>query len=135
MKPKPKLKLAMDKIGKYTAANRLALNHDKGIIMLVTKDKTLKDKFEIKLGGKKVVHRKSVKILGNLITDDLTWDEHVRKELIPSLQNRARTLKLIGKFMDPRFRAQYAQAIFKSKILFGAESWGGTSKTLLKKVQ
>ena len=55
--------------------------------------------------------------------------------MIPSLQNRARTLRLIGKYIQPNFRAQYAQAIFKSKILFAAESWGGASRTLIKKVQ
>ena len=41
----------------------------------------------------------------------------------------------MGKYMEPKFRAQYAQAIFKSKILFAAESWGGASRSLIKKVQ
>ena len=125
----------MEEVGEYMAANKLALNQDKSTIMLVTKNVKMKDEFKIQLGGKIVRHSKSVKILSNVVSDDLTWDRHVKNELIPSLQNRARTLRLIQKYMDPKYRALYAQSIFKSKILFGAESWRGASKTLLNKVQ
>ena len=93
--------------------------------MIVTKKKDLRENFQINLGGKLIKHCDNVKILGNVLSHDLTWNHHIRTELIPALSNRARTLKLIGKYMDPKFRAIYAQAIFKSKILFRAEMWGG----------
>ena len=42
----------------------------------------------------------------------------------------------MSKYLDRGFRAQYANAIFKSKLLFGIESWGGgVSQTLIKKLQ
>ena len=126
---------AMEKVAVYTNSNRLQLNQDKSLIMVVSKNEKLKTDFEIELGGKVVKHKTSIKILGNIVSDDLSWNQHVKSELIPSLQNRARTLRIIGKFMDPKFRALYGQAIFKSKMIFGAESWGGAQQTLLTKVQ
>ena len=57
------------------------------------------------------------------------------KEIIPSLQNRARTLKIVGKYLSPKFRTIYAQSTFKSKIIFGAKSWGGSKKSLIDKIQ
>ena len=122
---KEKIKKAMEKISEYTSANKLALNQEKSTIMIVTKNKNLRENFEIELGGKKVKHTKNIRILGNYLSDDLTWDHHVRSQLLPALQNRARTLRIVGKYMDMKFKKIYAQAIFKSKILFGAETWGG----------
>ena len=40
------------------------------------------------------------------------------------------------KYLDRGFRALYANAIFKSKLLFGIESWGGgVGASLLNKLQ
>ena len=58
---------AMDKISQYTAANQLALNKEKSAILIVWKNKKLKKNFEIKLGGKIIRNRDSLKILGNII--------------------------------------------------------------------
>ena len=58
-----------------------------------------------------------------------------RTEVIPQLANCARTLKYTAKFMDPKFQKVYTTAIFKGKLLFAAEAWGGASKSLLSKVQ
>ena len=132
---KDKIEEAMKKITEYTLANKLALNQEKSLIMIVTKKAQLREHFEIQLGNKMIKHQKNVRILGNIMSEDLTWDHHIQKELIPALKNRARTLKLIGRYMAPKFRAIYAQAIFKSKILFGAESWGGSKVSLINQIQ
>ena len=130
-----KINQVMEKVATYTQANKLALNQDKTLIMLVTKNKDLRKNFQIELGGKRITHQKNVKILGNIFSEDLSWDNMIQKELIPSLKNRARTLKLVGKYMSSKFKKIYAQSTFKSKIIFGSESWGGSRKTLIEKIQ
>ena len=37
--------------------------------------------------------------------------------------------------MDPHFQKTYATAIFKGKLIFAAEAWGGASQSLVTKVQ
>ena len=74
-------------------------------------------------------------VLGNTFSDDLLWDNHVKKVLIPSLKNRLRTLKSVSKYLRKGFRAQYCNAIFRAKLMFGIETWGGASSTLISQIQ
>ena len=125
----------MDKISDYTNTNRLQLNSDKSQIMIVTKDRKLRENFNIVLENKTVRHQRKVRILGNVIDEDLSWDKQMTSILIPQLANRVRTLKLTAKYLDRKFRRQYTTGVFRSKLLFGIESWGGCSKGLITKVQ
>ena len=59
------------------SANKLALNVDKTKVMLITKKKHIKNEFEIKLAGKTIKHSTELKILGNTMSDELTWDRHI----------------------------------------------------------
>ena len=135
----PNLKAAiyktMDKISDYTNANRLQLNKDKTQILIVSKNKTEYKNFSIKLDNKEVKNKTKVKILGNTMDQDLTWEDQLNKNLIPNLINRIRTLKLMAKYMNPHFRRQYTNAIFRSKMLFGIETWGGCLKGTISKIQ
>ena len=46
-----------------------------------------------------------------------------------------RTLRIVSKYLDPKFCIIYANLIFKSKLLFGIETWGGAPKGLISNVQ
>ena len=107
----------MDQVTEYMTSNKLSLNQDKTAIMIVTKNKTLRKNFEITLKGKKVVHSNSVKILGSVLDQNLSWDKYVESELIPQLANRVKTLSLVGKYMDPKFRKDYCSAIEENYFL------------------
>ena len=74
-------------------------------------------------------------ILGNLLSDQLTWDANVSTILIPALKNQLRTLKLVNRYLGPGFKAIYTNAVFRSRIMFGLETWGGAAKTLRSKIQ
>ena len=62
------------------------------------------------LKSKKIVkcqlvgNQPALKIHGNIITPDLLWDSHVHQIVIPSLANRAHTLKAVAPFMNENFR-------------------------------
>ena len=125
----------MDKVTDYMNANLLIINPDKSKIMVISNNQKTKANFEFQIGQKTLKHQNSLKILGNIVTEDLSWDRHVQKIVIPELANRARTLKLTASFMDPKFRKVYATALFKGKLNFAIEAWGGVAKTLVNKVQ
>ena len=132
------VQIAMSKIKNYMDSNLLALNGDKTKILLVTKNQATKDDFKIEIQGKTIKHSRSVKILGNTLDENLTWDEHITKELIPSLKNRLRTLRLTTKYMGPSFKKIYTNSIFRGKLMYGIENWGGTNQsniTIIQKLQ
>ena len=119
----------------YMNANLLALNPDKSKIMVISNNPDTKKNFEVLIGDKVLKHQTSLKVLGNIINEDLTWDCHVESIVIPELANRARTLKYTATFMNPHFKRIYSTAIFKGKRNFAVKAWGGVNQTLLTKVQ
>ena len=82
----------METVSRYTDANKLCLNQDKTNIMIQTKDKKKESEFKISLGGKVLKSKTEVKILGNTLSSNLTWDRQVSNILIPALKNRIRSL-------------------------------------------
>ena len=117
------------------ANNKLSLNPDKSQVMLWTEDDRERQDFQIILEGNTIRHQKEIKILGNTISDSLTWDSHIAKNLIPSLRNRVQTLKIVSRYMDKGFKARFANSIFRSKLMFSLETWGGGPKTLITRIQ
>ena len=115
----------MEKVQEYTKANRLSLNPDKSMILLNTTNQKEKEEFEVELKGKVVKHSKEMKVLGNLLSDQLTWEAHVRRILIPALINRIRTMRIMNKYLDRGFKAIYSNSTFRSRMMFGLETWGG----------
>ena len=126
---------AMEDLTEYMDNNKLILNPDKSQIMLWTKDDNERRHFQIELEGKIVKHQKEVTILGNLISEKLTWESQIKKNVIPSLRNRVRTFRAVSKYMEAGFKARFANAIFRSKLMFGLKSWGGGPKTLINTIQ
>ena len=126
---------AISRIQDYTNANLLALNPEKSRVMIMTKNTQLRKDFQVPVSGKVLHHQPALTILGNIVTEDLSWDRHVTANVIPSLANRVRTLKNISQYMGMGFRKQYATAIFRGKLAFAADTWGGVCQTLISKVQ
>ena len=113
----------MKTVERYTKSNKLALNPDKSMIQLNTKDKEEKEKFAVEFNGKTVKHNS-----GNLLSDQLTWDIHVKKILLPALSNRVRSMRIINKYLGKGFRAIYSNSTFRSRLMFGIETWGGSER-------
>ena len=92
----------MKKVQTYLSANQLALNVDKAKVMLVCNDERVKKNFTIELNGKTVLHSQEVKILCNVMSESLTWDSHVHKEVLPALHNWVQTLRIMSCYLDPK---------------------------------
>ena len=134
-KLKSMIRETMKKVEVYTLSNRLHLNQEKTQILLQTKNEEFKRNFSINLGGKEIKNKTDVNILGNTLTDKLTWDLHLTRNLIPALKNRVRTLRGVSKYLDNGFKAMFSNAVFKSKLMYGLESWGGAPRSLISKIQ
>ena len=123
------------KLESYTNSNKLALNPEKTKVMIISKDKHAQENFQVTIHNKPVKHQPQLTILGNIFTPDLKWENHIQKIVIPSLNHRLRTLKNIAGFMDQRFKQNYASAIFRGKLNYAIDAWGGALKTSLNKIQ
>ena len=98
----------MNNLTKYMKANKMALNPDKTTVMLIAKDNLSKHKFSVKICGGNIKHHRKVTILGNLLNDKLTCDDHIMANLLPALANRLQTLKLVAGYLDQKFKQIYA---------------------------
>ena len=124
----------MNNLNNYMDANELALNGEKTKILLVTKNEEIKKNFEVEIQGKMIKPVKEVKILGTTLYENMSFDSHLIKELIPNLKNRIRTLKLTTKYMSQKFKKDYTNAIFRGKALFAIEAWGGSAGTIITEI-
>ena len=113
----------------------LVVNPDKTKVVIVTKNEKVKEEFTVRLNGKDIKHTTEIKILGINVSESLMWDRHVEKNLLPQVKNRVRVFRIVSRYMGQKFRRMYANAIYRSKILYGIEAWGGVQKTLMSKLQ
>ena len=82
--------------------------------------------------------KKSEKLLGIIIQDDLKWTEYILKDeksLIKQLNSRLNALKMISWVSSFRIRHMIANGIFCSKLIFQISLWGGTEDYLLQSLQ
>ena len=91
------VKKFMDQIEDYAAANRLAINPEKTKIVVVSKNENVKNDFEVQLNGKIVKHSSEVKILGIRMSEDLLWDRHVEKVLLPQIKKPSENFQASSK--------------------------------------
>ena len=125
----------------YLGNNRLKLNDDKThLLMLTTEQKrrviTIDTKINTPMGD--IKPKKSEKLLGIIIQDDLKWTEYILKDeksLIKQLNSRLNALKIISKVASFKVRLMIANGIFCSKLIFQISLWGGTEEYLLQALQ
>ena len=114
----------MTKVKIYMDSNRLKLNSSKSRIMMISSHQEAKREFEIQIEGKTIYHSPKLKLLGNVMTDNLSWNTHVRQVVLPSIRNTIRSLKITTKYLDRKFRQMYVNSLYRSRLLFAIETWG-----------
>ena len=77
----------METVKTYMDANKLKLYSSKSKIMLISNRQEEKVNFEIQIEGKTLRHSPKLKFLGNILTDDLSWNTHVTDIVLPSIRN------------------------------------------------
>ena len=113
------------------------MNQENTKVMIISKDKKIKNDFNINVNNKEIKHSPVVKILGYKVNEELNWDSMLLKgndSLICQLKTRLRTISKIGNFLDTKMVKQYVNAIFRGKMLFGMEIWGGSALGTIDKL-
>ena len=133
------LQMSADDLVKWSSENRMVLNSAKTKSMLVT-GKRLKKKIigdhqslRINIDGKLIEHVKSQKLLGVIIDDELSFDEHIDK-LSGKLAQRIGLLKKMKKYLPLRERIAYYNATVKSLMMYGSNIWSNMSKENLDRI-
>ena len=88
----------------------------------------------IKIGCKQIERVQNVKYLGLIIDEKLNWKSHTH-ELTRNLIKTASTLKFIRNHVPNQCKLQLYYAYAYSKLIYGIEVYGNTSKTITNKLQ
>lgn len=107
--------------------------------MLVT-GKRLKKKLasdhqslRINIDGKQIEQVKSQNLLGVIIDDELSFDEHIDK-LTGKLAQRIALLNKMSNYLPLRERIAYYNATVKFIMIYGSNVWSNTSKENLERI-
>ena len=126
---------SMERVKHFMDANKLKLNSSKTKIMLISNKTDAKTNFQIQIEDKTIRHSPKLKLLGNILTDNMSWNSHVSQIVLPALANTLRTIKMTTKYLDTKFRKMYMNSLYRSRLLFAIETWGGADKSLISKIQ
>ena len=122
----------------YMNANKLAFNHDKTKLMVISRHPDRKREVKITTNEEDLTHSADIKILGITIQDNIKlnkWVETGKDSLLKQLRTRYTALKSLTKYTKGDFRKQLANAIFQSKLMYGIHIWGTAPKYLIRKLQ
>ena len=113
--------------------NRMCVAGDKSKLLIIGTRKLrslkLEEPMKIKVDNKEVEETQSEKLLGVVINNELTWQEHLHGEhwregdqnapgLVPQLSQRVGILKRMSKFMTRKRLNHFSNGIFYSKLSY-----------------
>ena len=130
------------KIVRYMNNNKLVLNTDKThlLVMCSKSNHSKHGNYGITLntGAEIIEPVSSEKLLGGFISNDYTWNIHIRdsdKSLFRTLVSRINALSKISKFSSFKTRKMIANGVVQSRLIYLIQLWGGCSCYLLKFLQ
>ena len=90
-------------------------------------------KLEITASGTQIEQVHTKKLLGLVLDDQLTFDEHVN-QLCKKLAQRIGVLKQIRSCLPIRQGKQFYNVMFKSVTLYGSTVWSSSSKNNIERI-
>ena len=118
----------------WLRANKISLNTSKTeIVLFRSKRKTITKKLNFRISGQNIPISKSVKYLGVMLNENLSWDSHMAY-ILPKL-NRGLGLLSKIRYYVPKFllRTIYF-CLFNSHLIYASQIWA-QQKTILQKLQ
>ena len=131
MKTLERLKIMLEEDAKNMlkcmASNGLVTNESKtALILLNMKGEESKAGLEINIGQLKIRSKKSAKLLGMNLQNDLTWTEHIHGKgcIISYLNRRLYTIMRLNNSLNKKAIIKVADSLFNSKIRYGLQLLG-----------
>ena len=128
-------------IAEHLVNNRLKMNDDKTNLLIMKtdkKDRHINSTCVIRTQNGTISPKKSEKLLGITIQDNLKWAEYIQnsdKSLLKQLNLRLNALKIIGSIASFKVRLMVANGVFMSKLVYQISLWGGCAEYLLDSLQ
>ena len=116
--------------------NKLSLNYSKTSFIIFNKqpNKTFDYEFKFKINNNPIKRVNSIKYLGVLIDNKLSWSEHV-DYLNLQLARYSGLFTRLRRYVPNQILCLLYYRIIYSQIKYGILSWGTASNSLLKKVK
>ena len=121
----------------YMRVNKLHINmskccfiHFKPTMSKSTHDDATKPELKLKIDGCPVKKFTSVKFLGVVIDERLSWSEHI-KALKQKLNHATSTINRLHKFLPESLYRQLYFTLFESHLSYCISAWGGASQQCL----
>ena len=126
----------LKKIDIWFRANKLTANISKASkFMLSSASKTSRhNDFQIKMGDANLERVKSIKYLGVMLDDQLSWDFHIQY-LSKKLSSACGILGKIKYYVDVPTLITIYHALFKSRLQYAIICWGSANTTILQSLR
>ena len=126
----------VDLLVRYMEENGFALSPEKTVFMVVSRKKDHKAQSTIKISGVEKKPSTQVKFLGVTISNNLTWEAHI-KNLIKKARRTKNLIKiLLGQpwASSSKSLLHICKALVRSRLTYGQEAFYTAAPTLLKKL-
>ena len=128
----------MENLNIWLSANRLSANASKTEFMIVAINYRLKQLVsdaKIKINKEFINRVSKATVLGILIVEKLTWDDHINDIIIPKVLMGLRMLRTVRPLLDiPNMVALY-QALVLPHLDYCSSLWGNCGQNLKRKLQ
>ena len=123
-------------INLWLRKNKLSLNYSKTSFIIFNKqpNKTFDYEFKLKINNNPIKRVNSIKYLGVLIDNKLSWSEHV-DYLNLQLARYSGLFTRLRRYVPNQILSLLYYSSIYSRIKYGNLSWGTASNSLLKKVE
>ena len=116
--------------------NKLSLNYSKTNCMIFNKHphKTCSYEFNFKMNRNNLVRVSTVKYLGVIFDENLTWSQHL-KYLSSQLAKHSGLFYRLCSYVSQKTLCMLYFGLMYSRVQYGIISWGTAAKTYLKTIQ
>ena len=121
-----KLEGDAERILRFMASNYLSANAQKTGFMLIRGGRLSTERV-IAVGDELIEEEANHRVLGIMVNNNLTWNEHVfaKGGLLSSVNQRVGALRRLSYHVPRKFLPEIATALIASKIRYGIEIYGG----------
>ena len=115
-------------------ANKISLNTSKTkIVLFRSKRKTITKKLNFRISGQNIPISKSVKYLGVMLNENLSWDSHMTY-ILPKLNRGLGLLSKIRYYVPKVLLQTIYFCLFNSHLVYASQIWA-QQKIILQKLQ
>ena len=128
----------LENIDKWFRINKLSLNYYNTNFMIFNKHphKTCNYALKLEINGNNLVRASTVKYLGVIIDENLTWSQHLKYRYLSSqIAKHSGLFHRLRNYVSREALCMLYYGLIHSKVQYGIISWGTAFKTSLKAIQ